>query len=264
VVNSSPEECTRQIVTAEFPEVNFYQSPNRLLPHAARNKGISLSHAEILVFTDPDCQAAPDWLAKLIAAHDAGHPVVGGSMGLASKRWFERGVHLSKFHWLLRGLPSAPRWILPTANVCYARKVFDATGPFEGTIFVGDALQSWRASAAGFQPWFEPQAMVKHRHEGTIAPFWRERVSRGEEFANVRVKFESWSIWRLAAHILISPILPVLVLMRAGGNAVKSGSVRQYLVTLPLQFIGHCGWSLGETKAHWKMFFGKFVKLVHC
>ena len=47
------------------------------------------------------------------------------------------------------------------------------------------------------------------------------------------------------------------------GNAVKSGWVRQYLVTLPLQFIGHFGWSLGETKAHWQMFFGKLVKLVH-
>ena len=260
VVNSSPEERTRQLVSEEFPEVRFYQSPNRLLPHAARNKGVSLSHGEILVFTDPDCQCAPDWLAKLIAAHGAGHPVVGGSMGLTSDLWFENGVHLSKFHWLLRGLPQAPRWILPTANVSYTRNVLNITGPFDGTIFGGDALQSWRVAAAGYQPWFEPQAVVKHHHGGTTASFWRERRSRGEEFANVRVQFEDWPLWRLVSYILFFPLLPLLVLIRAGGDAAKSGWTGRYLATIPLQLVGHLGWALGETRAYTKIVSGKLMK----
>ena len=38
IVNSSPETTTQELIRGQFPEVNFEQSPTRLLPHAARNR----------------------------------------------------------------------------------------------------------------------------------------------------------------------------------------------------------------------------------
>ena len=182
-------------------------------------------------------------------AHDEGRQVIGGSMGLASSRWFERGVHLCKFHDSLGG-KAGYRWILPTANASYSREAWRAAGPFDGDLFCGDALLSWRAEAAGYPSWFEPRAVVEHRHEGDVSSLWRQRLSRGREFAEARLKFETWSRLRAAVHLPALPVLVVLVLIRAGRNAASSGWFANFLSTLPLQFLGHLGWSLGEAKAH--------------
>lgn len=253
LINSSPEEITSQIVTTRFPEVTFEQSMTRLLPHAARNRGVRLARGELFVFTDPDCSARPDWLARLVEGYDAGHPVIGGGMELGSNRWFERGVHLCKFSWLLSGLTAGPRWILPSANVCYARDVWNQIGPFDEDYFCGDALLSWRTGAQGIPLWFEPQAVVEHRHEGNIRSLWRERLQRGQEFAVVRAKFEHWSWSRVAIFLTCFPLLVLLVLTRAGRDAFRSGWGRNFIVTLPVQFVGQLAWCLGEARAHLRL-----------
>lgn len=252
LINSSPEERTRHIVTSAFPEVRFQQSLTRLYPHAARNHGVSLARGQLLVFTDPDCRARSDWLARLVGACQAGHRVVGGGMELASERWFERGVHLCKFSWALSGLDAAPHWIVPSANVCFERGVWDAVGPLAGDLFCGDALLSWRAAERGYSPWFEPRAVVEHRHQGTLASFWRERLTRGREFGRVRAAFFRWSRARAALHAFLAPWLLLLVMARAGRDAWRGKWGWSYLSTLPVQFIGQLGWCLGEASAEGK------------
>lgn len=252
VVNSSPDEQTSQIVTAHFPEVVFAQAPTRLLPHAARNRGAGLARGNLLVFTDPDCSARLDWLARLVEAH-ADHPVVGGSMELRTGRWLERGVHLCKFFWLLSSLAAGPRAIICTANASYSRAVWDVVGPFDEQLFTADALLSWRAAARGFHPWFEPRAIVEHRHDGTLWHYWREFFFRGQEFAGARAEFENWSRWRAAVYLVSLPGLILLVLIRAGRNAFKSGWGLHFVLTLPVQFVCKLAWSLGEARTHWKL-----------
>jgi GT2 family glycosyltransferase len=246
IVNSSPETITQELIRGQFPEANFEQSPTRLFPHAARNRAIERSTGELLVFTDPDCRARPDWLATLVAAHDAGHAVVGGSMELASDRWFERGAHLVKFSWLLSGLLPGPRWIVPSANALYPRSLFDKIGPADDVLFCGDAVLAWRANDAGAQPWFEPRAVVEHRHEGNLLSFLRLRFRRGREFALARMAFEGWSRLRAAINALLMPILMLLTLLRSAKDAFSAGWGRHYLMTLPVQLVGQFGWCLGE------------------
>jgi O-antigen biosynthesis protein len=251
LVNSSPETKTAEIVTVQFPEVHFVQSPTRLLPHAARNHGVGLARGDLLVFTDPDCEAQPDWLEQLMAAYDQGHPVVGGSNEPGAQNWFEYGVHLCKFSWLLSGLPAGPRWILPSANVGYARRVWNEIGPLEETGFCGDALQSWRAGAKCYEPWFVPEAKVQHRHEGDLASLWRERLGRGREFGRLRMTFEGWQRWRAAMTMFLFPLLVSLVVLRTGRDAFSSGMGTIFLWTLPIQWVGQTAWCLGELQAQW-------------
>jgi GT2 family glycosyltransferase len=263
VVNSSLEDRTREIVATHFPEVTFVQHPTRLLPHAARNRGVTLARGRLLVFTDPDCIARPDWLARLVDAHDAGHPVVGGSMGLYSHGWFECGVHLCKFSWRLNGLDPGPCWILPTANVLYARAAWDKAGPFDGDHFCGDAVMTWRARTHGYQPWFVPAAVVEHCHEGNVLAFWRQRLARGREFAQARVRFEEWSRGRMLAYACSAPFLVMLVLLRTGRDAVRSGWGYRYVLTLPVQIVGQLGWCLGEAHTHLNLALHGLVSAQH-
>ena len=251
VVNSSPADGTRAIVTGSFPEVRYLESERRLLPHAARNLGATHARGDVLVFTDPDCEAAPDWLRRLLDAQAAGHEVVVGSMGVADRGRFARGVHLVKFWWLLPGLEPGPRWIAPTANAAYSRRLWEAAGPFDESMFASAGVTSWQATReAGHEPWFEPRARVDHRHRGGVRHLWRERLSRGEEFGVVRMDWERWSRPRAVAHALLFPALPALVLTRSGRSAARAGALRDWLVTLPTQVVGQLGWSTGEARAH--------------
>ena len=80
VVNSSDEEPTRARVEASHPGARFTQSRARLLPHDARNVGARQARAPLLVFTDPDCVATDDWLARLVERADAGERAVAGAV----------------------------------------------------------------------------------------------------------------------------------------------------------------------------------------
>lgn len=246
IVNSSPETITQNLITGQYPEVMFEQSPTRLFPHAARNRAIQRSSGELLVFTDPDCRARPDWLERLVTAHDAGHTVVGGSMELATDRWFERGAHLVKFSWLLSGLPPGRRWIVPSANALYPRTLFNEIGPADDVLFCGDAVLAWKANAAGAEPWFEPGAVVEHRHEGDLLSFLKLRFRRGKEFALARMAFEHWPRHRAAMNAVLFPVLMLLTLLRAGSDSFRAGWGSKYVMTLPVQIVGQFGWCLGE------------------
>lgn len=51
-------------------------------PAAARNRGASMASGDPFIFLDADCLPATGWLTRLLAGHDAGATVVGGSLDL--------------------------------------------------------------------------------------------------------------------------------------------------------------------------------------
>jgi GT2 family glycosyltransferase len=250
VVNSSQEEHTGRIVADRFPRARFEQAPARLLPHAARNRGVERARGDLLVFTDPDCVPAPDWLELLAAASDRGHGVVVGAMDLIGNSAYERAVHLCKFAPWLPGAPEGPRTIAPTANVLYTREAWDAVGPFPGDVFSGDTLHSWRVAALGFRPWFEPRAIVAHRHGGDLRSFLRERHLRGEEFARLRLAEERRSRGWAVLHLAAAPAIPFLELARVGRRATSAGWGGAFLRSAPLQLVANSAWAFGEAQAH--------------
>jgi GT2 family glycosyltransferase len=248
IMVNSFSDATPRIVTEGFPEVVFEHSPARLLTQAARNRGVRKARGELLVFTDPDCVADADWLERLVRAHDEGHPVVAGSMDLVNARWLERGVHLAKFFWLLRGSPPGPCRIVCTANACYARWFWNVIGPFDEDFIIGDAIMSWRAAAAGHPPWLEPAAVVMHHHPWSLPEYLREFLARGREFAEARVRLERWSRMRAAAFVALSPLVLLVVLARTGRAAVAAGWSRAFFSTLPVQIACRAAWTLAEVQ----------------
>ncbi len=249
VVNSSPEDRTRA-VAEPFPAVRFEQSSRRLLPHAARNRGVELASGELLAFTDPDCEPDPAWLERLVAAQEGGHPVVAGSIDPAPGDPVSIGMHLVKFHWRLSRLPPARTDLVQTANACYSRPAWEAVGPFDGKRFSGDILLSKRAANAGFEPWFEPRARVVHRQEGDWRDLLHERLVRGGDGAATRIEADQWSRARIAAYLAGAPLISVVLVARAARDAARCGFLRSFIQTLPLQLAAQAAWALGEARCH--------------
>ncbi len=246
LINSSRDATTPAIVRSRFPDVIFEQQPSRLRAQAARNRGIDLARGELLVFTDPDCRAHPAWLERLVGAYDSGHPVSSGSMGLVSESWFQWGVHMSKFSWLLPGSPAGPCHVACTANAAYSRRVFDRVGPFDPDICIGDAVLSWRAARAGSTPWLEPGALVEHWHEHAFLTYLREFFHRGRESAVARDQLDRWSAPSKAARIVLFPVIAGLESVRTGRCAMAAGRIGRWIVSVPLIAAFKLAWALGE------------------
>jgi GT2 family glycosyltransferase len=249
LVDSAPGWATARLARDQFPWVSAHESPQRLLPHAARNFGVQFARGSILVFTDPDCEARPDWLARLVAAHDAGHPVAGGSVA-APRGWWQLAVHMGKFSWWLPGGPEGPRPDLVTANSSYRRDLFDKVGGFLGDRFCGDSELNWRVKAAGELLWFVPSAIVSHHHEGGFLPAMRERFKRGADYGRTRVERQHWSRARRLLYLAILPVLPLVVTARSFLYAARNRHAFHWLITFPVHFSGNIAWCAGEAKAH--------------
>lgn len=255
VVDSSPNQVTARIVTAEFPEVRLFRSQNRLSAHAARNLGTRHARGRILVFSDPDCQMTPDWLALLVRAHESGYQAVGGSVDSLGTGWLESGIHWSKYAWWLSDGPRGPRPELPTANVSYSRELFDKIGPFPEA-WCGDTILSRRAAALGIELWFEPEARVLHDHRHGWWSFLSERWQRGLDFGLERPRWESWGTARRLAYALAAPLLTAWMLAQSARYVRRPAQWLAWLRYLPVLSAGYAARQCGESYGYWKTVWG--------
>src|SRR5437588_11367864 len=105
VIDSGTSNAVAEIA-ANFPEVRYHHATERLLPHEARNLGVSLDRSDLLVVTDPDVVVTPDWLEKLIATYRATNRPVSGAVASLQRDWLKIGIHLAKFDLWLPGGPA--------------------------------------------------------------------------------------------------------------------------------------------------------------
>lgn len=133
---------------------------------AARNLGWKATDAEVVAFTDDDCEPDPRWLEEL--AVPFGDPSVAGAGGpialmevhSATQRWFaERRFLDQEANVTSDFLP-----FLATANAAFRRSVLEELGGFEGAIDpAGDTDFSWRVGAlTNGRLVYRPGAVVRH------------------------------------------------------------------------------------------------------
>jgi glycosyltransferase involved in cell wall biosynthesis len=248
VVNSSPETRTAEVVS-KFPSVQFHQHRQRLLPHAARNIGASMARGSLFAFTDADCEADPNWLAELVAAHSAGRGIIAGCIDSKAKAWISRGIYLLKYAPYLRGKPAGSINLAATGNMLVSREVWNLVGEFDGSIFAGDALFSWKARRAGLHPWFEPKAIVVDQDEKYRPGFLSERFRRGREFGEVRAEFEQWSCMKRTLRFLASPVALLSAIVAIGRECISGKQFAAFIQTLPILLVAQAAWCAGEALA---------------
>ena len=164
--------------------------------YRARNTGWRGSDADVIAFTDADCEPEPDWLEKLVEPFsDPTVAGVGGEAPLAE-------VRTAAQRWVvLRGFMSQERnyahGFLPffaTANAAYRRSALETVGGFEERFWSGgDTDLSWRVQAFGAgRLVLRPEARVIHR----FAEDWTEVTSRSRRYAGGHALLDvRWSAW---------------------------------------------------------------------
>jgi glycosyltransferase involved in cell wall biosynthesis len=161
-------------------------------PAAARNRGARAATGDPLIFLDADCTPAAGWLAALLAAHDAGHTIVGGSLALppglsASARCdYYCGWYLVH--------PRRPAGIVPhhpPPNLSVRRDAFRSTRGFseEPPLEYTNEERAWQGALqrAGHHIWFEPRAVAYHHNR----PGFRNLLRRNYRWAYTAIESKS-------------------------------------------------------------------------
>ena len=252
LVDSGPTEaCARIVARRDEPHV-YVRSTARLFPQAARNVGVERSRGRLLVFTDPDVYAAPDWLERLVATHGETGDVVVGALACHGSRWLARGIHLCKFSKWLPGGERRPVDMSPTANMLLPRTLFEETGRFHGDMLMGDATLSRDLLEARRTLLFEPRAVVDHHHLETVRSFVRERWFRGIRYGQLR---GGWIRGRkpLLLALLLGSLFPLRIATNVAlcaRHAARAGELGTFLSTLPVVVLGFSASILGEAKGY--------------
>ncbi len=247
VVDSSTDD-TSDLVRRHFPDVLIVRSSQRLYPGGARNRACREIQTPLIAFVDSDCLAAPDWVARILEAHQAPDLIIGGSVGVANPGFLAGWAsYLCEFSpWFPAGSPRHMQDI-PTCCLSLKRSAFEQFGPFLETGYCSDTHFNWRAHHAGASPLFDPSIHVLHINPRNFSRTLRKLVMHGRTYARLRASAGKWpasqSLLRCLAAPLVAPYLALRSLARA--SAVPAFRTPA-LLALPFLLCSSGAWSFGE------------------
>ncbi len=148
---------------------------------SARNHGVAHSAGDILLFTDADCEPAPDWLQSLVRAFT--DPSVVGARGVYRTRQtslvarFVQCEYEDKYRTLKDGQDID---FVDTYSAGYRKSVFDTVGGFDERFQIDEDQEfSFRVERSGGRLIFVPQAVVFHHHADSLRAYARKKFRIG-------------------------------------------------------------------------------------
>lgn len=153
-------------------------------PARARNVGAAVAKGDPIVFLDADCTPDPEWLAGLLAAHEAGALVVGGALDLPPcLPLTARCDYYCGWYHVHSKRPAGVVPNHPPGNLSVRRPVFAGSSGFTEQQPVAYAHEelAWQGEVqrAGGTILFEPSAVVRHRNRPGLKNLLRRNYRWG-------------------------------------------------------------------------------------
>lgn len=146
-------------------------------PAQARNVGLAAARAEIVVFTDSDCQPAPDFLDTLTAPlANARIAATNGAYVSRQRALVPRFVQLEYENRYRHTAAASTVDFIDTYAACYRRTDLLRLGGFDARFrLCEDQELSFRAAEAGLSARFVPEARTYHQHAETFRVYLRKK-----------------------------------------------------------------------------------------
>lgn len=223
VVDDGSEDGTVDVARAHGVRV---LTQDHLGPAAARNAGAKLARADIIVFTDADCEPAPDFLERILEPFDA--PIVSGARGVyrtqqkslvarfVQLEYEERYQRIARVEQEEGGVDA-----LDTSYAAYRRDVFLKAGGFDTRYRHAageDHELSFRLAREGHIFRFVPEAAVYHWHVESMRHYARRKFRIGYWKAFLSKQHPEYALHdshttpTLKIQILIAALFPFVLL----------------------------------------------------
>lgn len=249
IVVDSSTDGTAERLQREFPSVDVVALDQQTYQSQARNIGIARTKANFIAITDQDCVVPPDWLARLLAHHQAGtYAIVGGAIDNGTpESTVGTASYLIEFNeFLPLGQPRLVPMV-PYCNICIRREVFAAVGPFvDVPPGAEDQVYNFLLQQRGERILFDPTIVVTHLNRTDFRAFLRHQhlLGVGSAVARRTVNIAGQGFVR---HPWLAYALPGVRFLRTSGRLLRQDKVvlLRYLRLFPILFLGYVMWTKG-------------------
>jgi glycosyltransferase involved in cell wall biosynthesis len=154
-------------------------------PAAARNRGAREADAQVLLFTDDDCEPAPDWAARLTTAIDSGADVAAGTTVNGRPN-----SPLAAASETIRAYLQHRTTFAASNNLGLAARILRDIEFDESYRYGEDRDWCARVIRAGHSLTAEPRAVVVHRQNLDVSAFLRQQFGYGRGAYRFRRRHE--------------------------------------------------------------------------
>ena len=247
VVDNASTDDSVELLGREYPEAQVIRLDRNYGFTGACNTGLRAAQGEFLILLNNDTEAAPDWLAEVVAAFER-HTEAG--MVASKMLLFDRRdiLHTAGDVFKTDGTPGnrgvweedrgqfteGPVFSANGGSAAYRKAMLDQIGPLDEDFFFSceDVDLAWRAQLAGWHCVYAPRAVVYHKLSasggGVTASF-----HDGRNFLYLLAKDVPGFVWRKHwAKIIRAQLRITLEALRARRGAAARARLRGQLAGL--------------------------------
>lgn len=244
VVADWTDESTRQLVRERFPQVTLLSFDEPMTVPELRAAGIFASTAPYVALIEDHCNVREGWADRLVAAHEGGQSVVGGSIrNSPHRRIRDWAAFFCEYSRYMEPAPAGEVEDLPGMNVSYDRRALEA---IDDLLHAG-RWESWlhaRLLERGFVLWSEPAATLDHAKDFGFREFLSQRYHYSRAYAGMR---NAELGGKRLLYALGSPLILPLMYGRIVKNVVARRRHRRELaLASPLILLYMSVWAGGE------------------
>jgi glycosyltransferase involved in cell wall biosynthesis len=225
IVDAASTDQTLTLIEGErhsFPmPLRVEASPTKLPIGEARNLGVKLAQAPVVVFLSADAEMDPPWLEHAVAALQNADMVFGRQLH-APHRWtLGAAVRGMRYHFPETPTDDPLRYASNVA-AAYRKEILEAF-PFDPWANAAeDLLLAKRAAAAGWRPAYDPRMIVSHHDVATGRAEMKKSVREGQGWGLYRAELGlfvpvlAWGATILAALVVLLlrlSVVPLLVFL---------------------------------------------------
>ena len=240
-----------QQARAAFPGVHWLHVAGRRTPAELRAAAAQSTSAAVVAFLEDHCIPAPDWVERVLAAHQQPHAAVGGAVdkgflpGTRDDTALNWAVYLTDYSRYMNPQPAGPAHSLTDCNVSYKRAALDGIREAWQAEFHENIVNELLAQR-GETLWLSPDVVVYEQRPLTLGIALRDRYAFGRLFASTRVTGSPLvRRFMFAAAALLMP--PVLVMRVARNVRTRGRYGTQFVRALPALALVTTTWMLGES-----------------
>jgi GT2 family glycosyltransferase len=252
LVLDSGADGTAELIREQYPWVTVIVHTHRQFPGEARNAAVLRATADLLVFLDSDCVAGPDFMDRLLTAHQSGMRVFGAPVRNGNPESFVGWATYFVNSWYcMPAMRTAEPLELPSCALAMDREMFETYGPFPEGTYSEDTVLSWRMKQSAVPLSIATDLEVYHTNETDLGRFVSKKLFHGSCFARVRCYYFHFSPMRRAWHALTTPALPLVLFFRMA-RAVQGSTVPRwrFWAAAPLIVLVLIAWSAGEMSGY--------------
>lgn len=200
-------------------------------PAAARNAGWRAARAPLVAFIDDDCEAAPDWLERMLVAatEHRGAIIQGPTTPIPRETALTGPFTRTK-------IISEPGPWFQTCNILYPRRVLERVGGFDESFREAlgeDTDLGWRARELGVELRWCECARVHHAVDDAGPVGFLRGALRGADAVAVFRRHPALRAQALRWCVVRNPRVPWLALALAGLWIARRSPVLGALLALP-------------------------------